>query len=58
MKSGNKQLLTRLLLCLLPLVLMIFVRLFKLNNEADVKVLMRLMLMTLAGCAIGVICIR
>ena len=51
MKSGNKQLLTRLLLCLLPLVLMIFVRLFKLNNEADVKVLMRLMLMTLAGCA-------
>ena len=51
MKSENKQLLTRLLLCLLPLVLMIFVRLFKLNNEADVKVLMRLMLMTLAGCA-------
>lgn len=52
MKTKNRQFLLRLLLCLLPMALMIVVRLLKLNNEADIKVIMRLALMAILACGV------
>ncbi len=41
----------RLLLCFMPILLMIIIRILKLNDEADVKVIMRLMLTAVAVLA-------